>query len=138
MVSIQKIFAKIQLIDENLTLLRRMAATPVERYTTDKVLIGSSRYYLQISIEACLDIANHVISAERYRAPRDYADSFKVLEEEDVLDQELTARLQKMAKFRNRLVHLYGEIDDAQVHRMLRNELPDFEHFTHTILKRFA
>ena len=100
-------------------------------------LIGSSRYYLQISIEGCLDVANHIISSERYRAPRDYADSFKVLEEEALLDPELVKRLQKMVKFRNRLVHLYGEIDDSQVHAIMQQDLKDFERFKVFVIERF-
>ncbi|HSM08112.1 MAG TPA: hypothetical protein VLA33_03750 [Gemmatimonadota bacterium] len=38
-------------------------------------------------IEDALAVANHVIASEGYRSPGDYADSFRVLEEQ-VLDAE--------------------------------------------------
>jgi uncharacterized protein YutE (UPF0331/DUF86 family) len=34
-----------------------------------------------------------------------------------------------MGKFRNRLVHLYWEVDGLQVHRLLRSRLGDFSRF---------
>ena len=107
----------------------------LETYLKDVVLIGSMRYYLQVSIECCLDVAAHVISSERYRAPKDYADTFTVLEENGIIPAELGHRLRQMAKFRNRLVHLYGEIDDQAVYRIAREDLDDIEAFKTAILK---
>jgi uncharacterized protein YutE (UPF0331/DUF86 family) len=40
-------------------------------------------------------------------------------------------------KFKNRLVHLYGEIDDAYVHAFLVNDLIDITKFKKTITHRF-
>jgi uncharacterized protein YutE (UPF0331/DUF86 family) len=34
-----------------------------------------------------------------------------------------------MAKFRNRLVHLYWQIDDVQVHEIIQSRLDDFKKF---------
>ena len=65
-----------------------------------------------IAIECAVDIANHVISSENYRFPKNNADSFVVLVEEGVVNPALRERLRAMARFRNRLVHLYWEIDD--------------------------
>jgi uncharacterized protein YutE (UPF0331/DUF86 family) len=39
-----------------------------------------------------------------------------------------------MAKFRNRLVHLYGEIDDRQVIGVLGEDLGEFDRFRERIL----
>lgn len=120
MASIEKISDKFRRLDEFLAILKGMQGTPLDVFLKDKILIGSAKYYLQVSIECCLDVANHIIASENFRAPEDYADSFKVLEENDLLDPEEGIKLRQMAKFRNRLVHLYGEIDDAYVHNFMR------------------
>jgi uncharacterized protein YutE (UPF0331/DUF86 family) len=138
MVSVEKITYKLGQLDESLAVLGKIRGAPLDVFLNDKILIGSAKYYLQISIECCLDVANHIISAERYRAPRDYADTFSVLEEEKVIDSGFATKLRQMAKFRNRLVHLYGEIDDAHVHEILQGELKDFLDFKKTILARFT
>ena len=49
------------------------------------------------------------------REIKDYADSFYVLGENNIVDESLVLKLRQMAKFRNRLVHLYGDIDDKFV-----------------------
>ena len=63
------------------------------------------------------------------RAPTDYADSFKVLEENNILKPDISLKLRQMAKFRNRLVHLYGEIDDVYIIELIKNDLKDIEQF---------
>ena len=35
--------------------------------------------------------------------------------------------LKKMARFRNRLVHLYGDVDALEIRRILESKLGDFD-----------
>jgi uncharacterized protein YutE (UPF0331/DUF86 family) len=137
MVSIEKITDKFGQLDEYLAILKGMRKTSLDKFLKDKILIGSAKYYLQVSIECCLDIANHIIAAEGFRAPKDYADSFKVLEESGVFDEALGIKLRQMAKFRNRLVHLYGEIDDAYVYEFVSKDLRDILDFKKVIAEKF-
>jgi uncharacterized protein YutE (UPF0331/DUF86 family) len=87
------------------------------------------RYLVQASAQACIGIANHLISSEGWRVPRDFRDTFTVLEEEQVLDPDLAERLRNLAGLRNRLVHLYTAVDDTLVHRFLASGIDDFDHF---------
>jgi len=129
MSSAEKITEKLSRMDEFLDILRGIQHIPLDQFLKDKILIGSAKYYLQVSIECCLDIANHIIAAERFRAPKDYADSFKVLEENGIVTAEYGTKLRQMAKFRNRLVHLYGDIDDAYVYGFIGKDLQDIASF---------
>ena len=137
MVSIERITDKFSQLDEYLGILDEMRTTPTDKFLKNKILIGGAKYYLQVSIECCLDIANHIISAEGFRAPKDYADSFKVLKERDVVDEDLAMKLRQMAKFRNRLVHLYGEIDDTYVYEFINKDLHDILDFKRAITNKF-
>ncbi len=137
MVSFEKIIYKFQQLDEYLGLLQIISGTPEEQFSKDKILIGSAKYYLQISIECCLDVANHIIASEKFRAPRDYADSFMVIQEQGIIPSELGDQLRQMAKFRNRLVHLYGEIDNIHVYNYLRYDIKDTEEFKSIIINRY-
>jgi uncharacterized protein YutE (UPF0331/DUF86 family) len=103
----------------------------------DKILIGSAKYYLQISTECCLDVANHIIASEKLRSPRDYADAFMVIQEEGLISSELGTILRQMAKFRNRLVHLYGEIDNDYIYEYIKGDLKDLEEYKKVIIKRY-
>jgi uncharacterized protein YutE (UPF0331/DUF86 family) len=44
--------------------------------------------------------------------------------------------LRAMARFRNRLVHLYWDVDDAGVHDYLQTGLADMERFGEAIGRR--
>jgi uncharacterized protein YutE (UPF0331/DUF86 family) len=136
-VSVEKINDKLKQLDEFLAILKDVPKASRDEFLNDKILMGGAKYYLQVSIECCLDIANHIIAAECFRAPKDYADSFKVLEENQVLDENLGIKLRQMAKFRNRLVHLYGEIDDAYVYQFIEKDLQDILAFKSLIARRF-
>ena len=89
---------------------------------------------LQMMIEACADIANHIISDAGMRVPTGYADTFKVLFENKVFDKKLFLIMEKMAKFRNIIVHQYEEVDAEIVITILKKHLPDFEKFKETVL----
>jgi uncharacterized protein YutE (UPF0331/DUF86 family) len=100
-----------------------------EAFVGDPDKIGSAKYHFIVAIEAAIDICNHIISQNGYRSPEDYADTFQVLSEQGAFDRAFTGDLREMAKFRNRLTHLYWEVDDEQVYDILRQKLGDFKEF---------
>ncbi len=89
---------------------------------------------LQMMIETCLDMANHLVSDQGYRMPVSYADIFKVLGENKVLEKKLVVRLEKMAKFRNVLVHQYEKIDPEIILGLLKKNLGDFGQFRKAVV----
>lgn len=62
---------------------------------------------------------------------------FKILGENGVLEKELSRKLQDMSRFRNLLVHRYGEIDNTQILRIVKHSLKDVEEFEKEI-ERFV
>jgi len=83
-------------------------------------------------------MANHIIAPERLWAPRDYADASSVLEEAGLIPAEFLAVAQRMARFRNRLVHLYWDVDAETIYEMLQTRLDDFERFKGYVLTFMA
>jgi uncharacterized protein YutE (UPF0331/DUF86 family) len=134
MVSPERLEEKFRRLGEYLAVLRELRNVPAQALVGDLVRMGSVKYYLQVSIESCIDAAQHVIASEGFRPPNDYADTFTVLAERGILEQDFAERLSRMAKFRNRLVHLYGTIDDRQVVEVLGKDLGDFDRFRELIL----
>jgi uncharacterized protein YutE (UPF0331/DUF86 family) len=90
---------------------------------------------LHILIEICIDMANHIIADRQMRLPTGYADTFKVLREERVIGRKLGETLEKMAKFRNVVVHQYETIDPTIVVSILHRTLIDFENYKKAIIK---
>jgi uncharacterized protein YutE (UPF0331/DUF86 family) len=125
-----------RLISEMRKAINRLKALKVlgkELFLSDPDKIGSAKYYFIVAIESAIDICNHIISQNGYRAPEDYADTFQVLEEHGAFSKEFVKDLKRMARFRNRLIHLYWEVDDEQVYEILHSRLDDFKIFIDNI-----
>jgi uncharacterized protein YutE (UPF0331/DUF86 family) len=104
-------------------------------FETDSHKQSSAKYNFIAAIEAAIDIANHLISKRGFRAPEDYADTFKVLADANVLEKGFASELEKMARFRNRLVHLYWDVDISEVWNIIQSRLDDFENYISQIGK---
>ncbi len=113
--------------------LRRMAATPPAEFMGNPDRIGNAKYHFIVAFECAIDIANHIIASENLRFPNDNADSFAALVEAGLLSPDQRGPLAAMARFRNRLVHVYGDVDSARVFEYLQHSLTDLEHFMEKI-----
>lgn len=111
----------------------------VEQYRADWKTQRIIERTLQLMIELCVDIANHIISEKELPVPTSYANTFEILNQAGLISNELAKTMVKMAKFRNILVHQYTEIDAAIVVAILRDRLNDFILFRDeiaTLMKR--
>ena len=135
MVDREKVERKIQQLDEFLAILEKLSKISNDELLQDFIKLGSIKYYLQVSIESCIDMANHIISSERFRPPKDYGDTFNILSEEGIISDDFAQVMKQMVKFRNRIVHIYGEVDNQYVLDLLKNRLDDFQTFRNATLK---
>jgi uncharacterized protein YutE (UPF0331/DUF86 family) len=95
--------------------------------------IDSAKYNFIVAIESAIDICNHIISQNGYRVPKDYGDTFQILFEQGAFNSEFIKNLKAMAKFRNRLVHIYWEVDNEKIYSFLQSNLLDFRTFLNKI-----
>lgn len=135
MVKPEVIENRIKKLQDYLEKLLKLKSISKNEFISDFRNSDSAKYLLQVSMECCLDIANHIIASEKYRSPEDYSDSFRVLNEREIVPNSLISRLIEMAKFRNRIVHVYWEVDEDLVYDIIQNYLSDFELFIQSILK---
>lgn len=68
------------------------------------------------------------------RTPTSYADTFKVLAENRVIDSTLRIAMHRMAKLRNVVVHQFEEVDAEIVIAILRKRQPDLEQYISAIV----
>jgi uncharacterized protein YutE (UPF0331/DUF86 family) len=75
--------------------------------------------------ETVLDLANMLIRKRRLGIPSESRESFGILMREQVLEQGLGDRLQKMVGFRNLAVHRYRDLDIDIVESVIQKNLDD-------------
>jgi len=115
-------------IKSALILLEEIKTKDVQILRNDLHILSSAKYNLIVAIEASIDICNHLISKNNFRVPESYVYTFKVMAEQKILEQNFVLdRLVKMARFRNRLVHQYWEVEPDLIYDILQKNLTDFE-----------
>lgn len=134
MVDRNLILRKVAQLQEYLQQIREFETIGVSEYAGDWKVQRIVERTLQMMIELCIDVSNHIIADEKLRIPESNADSFKVLREAGLIDESLLGVMDKMAKFRNVVVHHYDKVDDAIVVTILRRHLNDFVVFSDAIV----
>ena len=128
------VLRKLAELDQYLSQVKEYAGISIEQYESSWKTQRIIERTLQMMIETCVDIAGHIISDRAFRTPTSYSDTFKVLHENGALPVELFAKMEKMAKFRNIVVHHYDSIDAEIVVEILKRDLDDFAGFQAAII----
>lgn len=125
---------KIADLDIYLGQIDQYTGVSLEAYKSDWKTQRIVERTLQMMIETCADIANHILSDGGMRPPTSYADTFKALNENAIIGPELSANMEKTAKFRNVVVHQYEGVDAGIVITILRTHLSDFKQYRDAVL----
>jgi uncharacterized protein YutE (UPF0331/DUF86 family) len=123
----EKPLALVREVEKAVGVLRRLARVDRDVFLGDEDKRGSAKYHLVVSVEAAIDLCQHLISVHRWDVPEEYADTVRIVGREAKLPGELIERLEQMVRFRNLLVHVYGKVDDARVWDVLQRDLGDFD-----------
>lgn len=70
-----------------LTRLTALSSIHQNSFVDDPDKIGSAKYYFLVAIEAAIDLCNHIIAKNNFRAPEDYSDTFRVMGEAGLFDK---------------------------------------------------
>jgi uncharacterized protein YutE (UPF0331/DUF86 family) len=89
---------------------------------------------LQRAIEACLDLANHLIAANGWELPRSGGHSISVLVHNKVVPSVDLDALTSIVGFRNVAVHNYATIDPAVVDAIVSEHLDDILRLTEHVM----
>lgn len=130
----ESIHSKIARIRRNLSQLKKLGKIPYQKYVGDFLNTSTAERLLQVSIEAMLDIGSHIIAEEELGEPLEYRDVFSLLVKNKIIRKTSKEKLMQLASLRNRIVHVYEDIDHKLIHRYLQKELSDIEKFTKEIV----
>ena len=128
--------ARITKIREYVALLRKIRGLADERrFVSDPLIYGNAERYLQLAIQAVLDISHHIVADRSLPLPADSKSLFDLLARQRVVSKGLSVKLAAMAGLRNILVHEYLEIDRRRIYKALTTELRDFETFVRAVTR---
>jgi len=107
-------------LDEGLaSLARREQATPAQR--GDETWLLAVKYLFITTIEACIDIAQHLCTTESLGTPADNGDALRRIGAAGIVETKTAAAMVAAVGFRNVLVHEYVDVDDQIVKERLEH-----------------
>ncbi len=125
MVRAEALRKRLNKLDEYLTILEGLRRYTFEEFVADPERYGSAERFLQLAIEALMDVGNHVIADLRLGTVEWYSDIPRLLYETGYIDAELRETWTRMIGFRNVLVHDYLDVDRRLVYEALQQRLGD-------------
>jgi uncharacterized protein YutE (UPF0331/DUF86 family) len=107
--------------------LRALPLTDEQAFLASATTVAAAESYLRRALEAMLDLGRHLLAKGLGIAVVEYRDIAVKLGENGVLDAEQTALMRDMAGYRNRMVHFYNEISEAELYDICAHRLGDIE-----------
>ncbi len=90
---------------------------------------------IQRACQACIDLAMHISSSNKFGIPQNSRDAFDLLADNNIIPQDLCNNLRAMVGFRNIAVHDYQTINIKIIQNIIKFHLDDLAHFTLLIIK---
>jgi len=121
---------RLSLLDAYLKELKEIAKMERTSFLSSPVFSAAAESYLRRSLECIFDIGRHILAKTgNIDLATEYKSIAKGLGEKGIIDAALTEKMIMMAGYRNRIVHMYNEINNEELYDILTNDLQDLEKF---------
>lgn len=110
-----------------------MQSADKETFVKDDLITSAAERNLEVAIQACLDIASHIVAQIALEKPQENKELFSILAKHNIIPGNLSKRLVLMSGLRNILAHEYLEIDEEKVYFSIKNDLDDIIEYVRVI-----
>ena len=131
----EKLLLQADKLEEKLMQLADAARQERADFIGDDMMVSATERHIQIAVECCLNIGNHLIAGLGFKRADSYAGVFTRLVEARLINPELGEILRQAARFRNRIVHLYIELTPDEVHDFCVDSAPRLGEFVEEVFK---
>lgn len=121
---------KLKEIVQRIARARALCPADPEEFARDENAVELVSFNLLLAVQACVDLATHLISDESWEPAATAREAFERLQERGLISQETVQALRKAIGLRNVVAHGYSGIDPMQVHAAATAGLVDLERFT--------
>ena len=137
MLDTYRVKTRIEEIRRRLQILEKdFKSLPEEKLVTDENLYAAAERHLEVAIQACLDIANHLISSLGLERPqKEASEVFFTLAKEGVVPSDLAQVMKLVVGYRNIVAHEYLDVERHFTYKYIQEGLPDLAKFAKEIEK---
>src|SRR5213082_827395 len=123
-------------LQEALSILHSLGETKREEFTTDYRIYGLAERYLQMAIEACLQICGTLVASFGLRRPEGYHELLSIVSGQQIIPRTLAYRLELLTNLRDTLVHEASNVNHDLLYDHIQQRLEDLDNFVAIIEKK--
>jgi uncharacterized protein YutE (UPF0331/DUF86 family) len=132
-----KLRSHVDYVRSNVRKLEQLRKSGRTQFLEDDMAQAAAARWLQTTIEAVIDMGNHIVAREGLGVPRAYSETMEIMLREGVLPDDRRDAFLAMVRFRNRVVHLYDEVHPDDIWTIIEHDLGDFDVFIAAIATRY-
>ena len=121
---------------EAVTILQDLGKTKREEFTTDYHIYGLAERYLQIAIEACLQVCGILVASLGLRRPEGYHELLSIVAAQQIIPNPLAYRLEVLTNLRDVLVHDPSKLNHDLLYYYIQQRIDDLEGFAKAVEER--
>jgi uncharacterized protein YutE (UPF0331/DUF86 family) len=129
MVDANVVASKLRELDERIARVRAHLPAESSALAANRDALELVSFNLMLAVQACLDIASHLIADEAWPPASSLADAFQRLGEQGVVAPATAAALRRAAGLRNLIAHGYAEANPDLLYAAASSGLPDLQRF---------
>jgi uncharacterized protein YutE (UPF0331/DUF86 family) len=136
--NVSSIRQRLQRLEQYIAELERQQSATLQTFRSDFTRQLAVERAFQAAVESCTDIAAHIVSVFSLGHPQESRDVYRFLTEAGYLDESFSEAMMAMVGFRNRIVHLYWDIDVDRLYQYLQQDVPLLRRFRDFTLQVLA
>lgn len=129
MVDKNVVAAKLAALADRVARVRQHRLADAQALADDPDAFDLVSFNLMLAVQACVDVAGHLIADEGWAPASDLREAFHRLREHGVLSRDSADALARATGLRNVVTHVYAQVDPQLVHRAATSGLADLETF---------
>jgi len=123
------IIPRIDGITHDIEKLRQLAKLSLDEFSKEDNF-ALAQFYLRRALEGVFNIGNHIVSQLPGNKVTQYKEIARKLGDIGIVDKKFAyTKLVQMAGYRNRLTHFYADVTVQELHKVLQQNLNDFDVF---------
>ena len=111
-----------------------LGAMTTEEILRSELNLHTMERYLQLIVDAVLDINNHFIKEFNLEPAKDLKGTFQILAANNILKKEFAQKISEVVGLRNLIVHQYEKVDIKKFLEDFRKHSSDFDEYFKSIL----
>ncbi len=133
MVDRDLVASKLGELAEHVARVRSRRKATAEDLRRDRDALDLVAFNLMLAVQACADVASHVIAGEGWPPPPSLGAPFERLREHDIISAPVCEALARAVGLRNLIAHGYAGVRPEMVHAAATTGLADLEAFARDV-----